>query len=83
VEESYGEKMLKLTPMRAYIKKLLENPNVMRYLSAYHGEILTQFEVLAAADALLKIPPKLRRVPPLIFFSFFQKRLVQSMLALD
>jgi len=39
-------------PMRAYIKKLLENPNVMRHLSAYHGEILTQFEVLAAADAL-------------------------------
>ena len=52
VEESYGENMLKLTPMRAYIKKLLENPNVMRHLSAYHGEILTQFEVLAAADAL-------------------------------
>ena len=52
VEESYGENMLKLTPMRAYIKKLLENPNFMRHLSAYHGEILPQFEALAAADAL-------------------------------
>jgi len=43
VENSYGENMLKLMPIRGYIKKLLENPRVVQYLTANHGQILTEF----------------------------------------
>jgi len=52
VEDSYGENMLKLMPMRGYIKKLLENAQVIQYLTANHGEILTEFEAIATAESL-------------------------------
>lgn len=51
-EESYGENMLNLTLARGYIKKLLENGKVVRYLSANHGEILAEFEAIAAAETV-------------------------------
>jgi ParB-like chromosome segregation protein Spo0J len=52
VEDSYGENMLKLTPMRGYIKKLLDNGKVVRFLNANHAEILAEFETIAAAESL-------------------------------
>lgn len=52
IEENYGENMLNLTLARGYIKRLLENAKVIRYLNANHSEILMEFEALVAAEAL-------------------------------
>ena len=52
IEESYGENVLNLTLARGYVKKLLENSKVARYLNSNHADILTEFKALAAADAL-------------------------------
>jgi hypothetical protein len=52
VEQSYGENVLTLTVSRGYIKKLLENAKVVRFLKGQHPEILSEFEAVAAAEAL-------------------------------
>lgn len=52
VEESYGEDVLNLTLARGYIKKLLENAKVVRFLHANHADILAEFEAIAAAETL-------------------------------
>ncbi len=52
VEQSYGENMLNLTCARGYIKKLLDNAKVVRFLNANHPDIFTEFESIAAAEAL-------------------------------
>lgn len=52
VEESYGENMLNLTLARGYIKKLLDNAKVVRFLNANHSDLLTEFEGIAAAESL-------------------------------
>jgi RepB plasmid partitioning protein len=52
VEESYGENMLVLTVARGYIKKLLENPRVLRFLNANYGEICAEFQAIAAAESV-------------------------------
>lgn len=52
VEDSYGENMLNLTLARGYIKKLIDNGKVVRFLNANHAEILTEFETIAAADTV-------------------------------
>ena len=50
VEESYGDDMLNLACARSYVKKLLENGKVVRFLSANHAEILGQFEDVVAME---------------------------------
>jgi ParB/RepB/Spo0J family partition protein len=52
VEESYGENMLNLTCARGYIKKLLDNAKVVRFLTANHSDIFAEFEKIAAAETL-------------------------------
>lgn len=52
VEESYGENVLHLTLARGYVKKLLENAKVVRFLSSKHPDIFSEFETLAAAESL-------------------------------
>jgi len=52
VEESYGENMLNLTCARGYIKKLLDNAKVVRFLNANFPDIFPEFEAIAAAEAL-------------------------------
>ena len=52
VERSYGENMLNLTLARGYVKKLLDKARVVRFLNANHPDIFTEFESLAAAEAL-------------------------------
>ncbi len=52
VEDSYGENMMTLTLARGYIKKLLDNAKVVRFLNANHGEVLSEFESIAAAETL-------------------------------
>lgn len=52
VEDAYGENVLNLTLARGYIKKLLENARVVKFLKANHGDILSEFEGIVAADAI-------------------------------
>jgi len=52
VDESYGENMLNLTVARGYIRRLLDNARVLRFLKANHAEILAEFEVIARAESL-------------------------------
>jgi hypothetical protein len=52
VEESYGEDMLNLTLARGYVKRLVENAKVVRFLSANCSDILTEFETIAATETL-------------------------------
>jgi len=51
VEQSYGDNMLSFTCAHGYIKKLLDNGKVVRFLNANHPDIFTEFESLAAAEA--------------------------------
>ena len=52
IEESYGENMLNLTLARGYIKKLLENAKVVKFLSANYAEILSEFQAIAEMEAV-------------------------------
>jgi len=52
VERSYGEDVLNLTVNRGYIKKLLDNPKVVRFLSGQYPEILAEFQGIAASATL-------------------------------
>ena len=52
VERSYGDNMLNLTLARSYVKKLLDNAKVVRFLNGNYGDILAEFERLAAAEGV-------------------------------
>jgi hypothetical protein len=52
VEDTYGENMLNLTLAKGYIKKLLENAKVVRFLGGNFPEILAECEKIAAAEGV-------------------------------
>ena len=52
VERTYGDNMLNLTLARGYVKKLLDNARVVRFLNGNYGDILAEFETLAAAEGV-------------------------------
>jgi ParB-like chromosome segregation protein Spo0J len=52
VEQTYGENNLNLTVAKGYLKRLLDNAKVLRFLTANHREILSEFETIAAAEGL-------------------------------
>jgi ParB/RepB/Spo0J family partition protein len=52
VEESYGDNVLNLTCARGYIKKLLDNAKVVRFLNGNHRDIFAQFESIVATETL-------------------------------
>ena len=52
IESSYGENMLNLTIAKAYIKKLIDNARVVRFLTANYPDLFAEFEKLAAAEGL-------------------------------
>jgi hypothetical protein len=52
VERVYGDNMLNLTLARGYIKKLLENGKVVRFLNGNYRDILSEFESVAAAEGV-------------------------------
>ena len=52
VEESYGENMLNLTLARGYVKKLVDNAKVVRFLNTNYPDIFSEFEGIAAAETL-------------------------------
>lgn len=51
-ERPYGENVLNLTVCLAYVKRILENPKVLRFLNGSHPEILSALESMAAAETL-------------------------------
>lgn len=52
VEQSYGENVLNLTLARGYVKKLLQNAKVVRFLSSRHADIFIEFESVATMETL-------------------------------
>jgi len=52
VDQAYGENMLNLTLARGYVKRLLDNARVVRFLNGNYPDILAEFESIAAADAV-------------------------------
>jgi hypothetical protein len=44
--------MLNFTCARGYIKKLLDNAKVVRFLNANYSDIFPEFEAIAAAEAM-------------------------------
>jgi RepB plasmid partitioning protein/ParB/Sulfiredoxin domain len=52
IEESHGKNVLNLVLVVGYLRKLLENPRIVRHLSIQHPEILTEFQKLVEARNL-------------------------------
>ncbi|HWN94109.1 MAG TPA: plasmid partitioning protein RepB C-terminal domain-containing protein [Methylomirabilota bacterium] len=52
IESTYTENIMSLTLARGYIKKLLDNGKVIRFLNGHHADILTEFQRIAAAESL-------------------------------
>lgn len=52
VEASYGDDVLNLVIASGYLSKLIANPEIARYLSQHHPEILEEFTAIIAASAL-------------------------------
>jgi|SRR5581483_1115997 len=51
-EDNFGENSLHLNAAQRYVKRLLENSKVKRFLSSRHPVILEEFEGLAALDTI-------------------------------
>lgn len=51
-EETFGENVLHLTLGLTYVRGLLGNARIVRWLTAQHIEILREFEALVATDSL-------------------------------
>lgn len=52
IAENYKENMFTLQTASTYIKALLKNTRVAKYLKAKHAEIATEFENMAEAEAV-------------------------------
>lgn len=52
VEQNFGDDVLRLTLVRGYIKKVLENEAVAGFLQKRHPDFLQEFSSLASAAAL-------------------------------
>jgi len=51
-EETYSNDVLYLTLAKGYLSKLLNNNQVVKYLSRHHAEILEQFQLIAELETL-------------------------------
>ena len=52
VTDNYTENMFTLQTALTYIKNLLKNAKVVRYLNANHAEIYAEFETIVTAEAV-------------------------------
>jgi hypothetical protein len=52
VETSHGETVLNLTIAKSYLRKLIDNSKVVRFLATHHGEYLSEFQRLVNAEAI-------------------------------
>lgn len=56
IEESHGKNTLNLVLVAGYLRKLLDNPRVVRYLAQRHAEILAEFQKIVEARNLSDAP---------------------------
>ena len=52
VEDSHGRNVLNLVLVIGYLKKLLENARVVRYLSQHCGDILAEFQKIVESKTM-------------------------------
>jgi RepB plasmid partitioning protein len=52
VTDNYTENMFTMTTAHTYIKNLLKNAKVIRYLNANHAEIYAEFETIATTETV-------------------------------
>ena len=52
VEKSYGQNVLHLTLASTYLRSLLKNAHVARFLATQHPGIFAEFDAIAKAQAL-------------------------------
>ena len=57
MEQTMGEEVLNLFLAQCYLKKLLKNKAVVRYIKQRQPEVLEQFETIVATDSLDQQPP--------------------------
>jgi len=58
IEESHGKNVLLLVVVVGYLKKLLDNARVVRYLVANYPELLTEFQKTVESRTLTEMPPE-------------------------
>jgi hypothetical protein len=51
-QEQFGENSLHLNTAQRYVKRLLDNPKIKRFLTGRYPEILEEFQELIALDSL-------------------------------
>lgn len=51
-QDSFGENALHLNAAQRYVKRLLENAKVKRFLATHYRELLEEFEELAALETI-------------------------------
>ena len=52
VETSCGQNVLSLTVTRSYVRKLLENQEIQRFLNARYADLLQEFTALVELESL-------------------------------
>jgi hypothetical protein len=52
IDESYGRNVVNLTIARGYVKKLLENARITKYLAAKHADVFAEFQRIQEAASL-------------------------------
>ncbi len=52
IEDTYAENMLNLTVLRGYVRKLLTNRKVVRFLTSKHPEELAELEHIVSEDGI-------------------------------
>ena len=52
VKQDYGDNMLNLVVSVGYLRRMLDNTAVVRYLSRHHADILAEFERIAEATSI-------------------------------
>ena len=56
IEETHGKNVLNLVIVVGYVKKLIDNARVVRFLAQNHPELLTEFQKMAESRTLTDIP---------------------------
>jgi len=52
ITENYKDNMFTLQTAHTYVKALLKNTRIVKYLKGKHAEICTEFENMAAAETV-------------------------------
>jgi ParB-like chromosome segregation protein Spo0J len=52
IENNYGKNVLCLTVARSYIRKIVEDPEIKRFLTAHYGDVLSEFMAIVENETL-------------------------------